>query len=149
MATQYQNLSEYDADKLPDALTLSKQQYAIAVADWNPQITHELLKGAFDTLVAHGVKPGNINVVHVPGTFELTFAAKEFSDDYLCEIDNRKTAVVQERNESVATEIMVVLDFQPVRVGALRIHDFPARGCQIRQADNNHSARAKYLRGFV
>jgi hypothetical protein len=90
MATQYQNLSEYDADKLPDALTLSKQQYAIAVADWNPQITHELLKGAFDTLVAHGVKPGNINVVHVPGTFELTFAAKEFSDDYLCEIDNRK-----------------------------------------------------------
>lgn len=90
MATQYQNLSEYDADQLPDALTLSKQQYAIAVADWNPQITHELLKGAFDTLVAHGVKPGNINVVHVPGTFELTFAAKEFSDDYLCEIDNRK-----------------------------------------------------------
>lgn len=90
MATQYQNLSEYDAEQLPDALTLSKQQYAIVVADWNPEITHALLKGAFDTLVSHGVKAGNINVVHVPGAFELTYAAKEFSDDYLCEIDNRK-----------------------------------------------------------
>lgn len=43
-----------------------------------------------------------------------------------CEFDNGKTAVVQERNEPVATEIMVMLDFQPVRVGIFCIHDFPA-----------------------
>ncbi|MGB4414783.1 MAG: 6,7-dimethyl-8-ribityllumazine synthase [Paludibacter sp.] len=90
MATQYQNLSEYDPDKMPAKETVAKQQYAIAVADWNPQITHNLLKGAVDTLVNNGVKLNNINIVHVPGTFELTYAAKEFVNDYLCVIENRK-----------------------------------------------------------
>ena len=52
---------------------------AIAVADWNPNVTHALLAGAFDTLTAHGVKQDNITVVHVPGTFELTFAAAQLA----------------------------------------------------------------------
>lgn len=90
MATQYQNLSDYDASKMPSSEIVAKQQYAIVVADWNSKITHALLKGAVDTLVDNGVKLKNINVVHVPGTFELTYAAKEFVNDYLCEIDNRK-----------------------------------------------------------
>jgi len=90
MATQYKNLSDYDPDKMPDKEILSKQQYAIAVADWNPQITNSLLEGAINTLIENGAKLGNINVVHVPGTFELTYAAKEFQNDYLCKIDNRK-----------------------------------------------------------
>jgi 6,7-dimethyl-8-ribityllumazine synthase len=78
MATQYQNLSEYNPDLMPHKETVATQSYAIAVADWNPDITHTLLQGAIDTLITNGVKPENINVVHVPGTFELTFAAKEF-----------------------------------------------------------------------
>lgn len=90
MATQYQNLSDYSADKMPLKSTVSRQEYAIAVADWNSEITHALLKGAIDTLVENGVKLKNINVVHVPGTFELTYAAKEFVNDYLCVIENRK-----------------------------------------------------------
>ncbi len=80
MATQYQNLSEYDPDKLPDREILVNQKYAIAVADWNPQVTHALLEGALKTLLQHGVKRENVNVVHVPGTFELTWAAKEFQN---------------------------------------------------------------------
>jgi 6,7-dimethyl-8-ribityllumazine synthase len=83
MATQYQNLSEYDAEQMPDARILADQHYAIAVADWNPQITHTLLQGAIDALVDNGVNPSHINVVHVPGTFELTYAAKQ-----LLEISN-------------------------------------------------------------
>lgn len=90
MATQYQNLSEYDQDKMPDKENVSLQQYAIAVADWNPQITHTLLEGAINTLIENGVKPSNINVVHVPGTFELTFAAKEFSNNYSYNNENKK-----------------------------------------------------------
>lgn len=90
MATKYKNLSDYAADKMPAKEIVTKQQYAIAVADWNPDITHALLKGAIDTLLDNGVKDKNINVVHVPGTFELTYAAKEFINDYLCEIDNHK-----------------------------------------------------------
>ena len=90
MATQYQNLSDYSADKMPSKSTTSRQEYAIAVADWNSEITHALLKGAIDTLVENGVNLKNINVVHVPGTFELTYAAKEFVNDYLCVIESRK-----------------------------------------------------------
>jgi len=81
MATQYQNLSDYDPDILPDKETLSKQKYAIAVADWNPHITHILLQGAIETMVQSGIYKSNINVVHVPGTFELTWAAKEFMNN--------------------------------------------------------------------
>jgi 6,7-dimethyl-8-ribityllumazine synthase len=78
MATQYQNLSEYDPDLLPSKEILEKQSYAIAVADWNPQVTHALLNGAIEGLTGNGVLKRNINVVHVPGTFELTYAAKQF-----------------------------------------------------------------------
>ena len=79
MATQYKNLSEYDLTGIPEKKVLAKQKYAIAVADWNSQITHALLKGAVDTLLEFGVEEKNIQVVHVPGAFELTYAAKKLS----------------------------------------------------------------------
>lgn len=77
MATQYQNLSQYNAELMPDKEAVFNQKYAIAVADWNPQITHAMLRGAIETLELIGVKSENIDLVHVPGTFELTFAAKQ------------------------------------------------------------------------
>jgi 6,7-dimethyl-8-ribityllumazine synthase len=82
MATKYQNLSAYNAELMPDRETVAEQAYAIAVADWNPHITHAMLKGANDTLVMLGVKPENINVVHVPGTIELTYAANQLMSLY-------------------------------------------------------------------
>lgn len=98
MATQYQNLSDYNPQALPSKSQLSKQQYAIVVSDWNSEITHSLMEAAISTFEANGVKPNNIKVIHVPGTFELTYAAKQLSKDYLREIENRKvmryTAVV-------------------------------------------------------
>lgn len=90
MATQYQNLSDYNPDAMPDKNKVAEQQYAIAVADWNPQITHTLLQGAIDALVENGVRPSKINVVHVPGTFELTYASKQLVEEYYCIIDNKK-----------------------------------------------------------
>ena len=90
MATQYQNLSDYNADLMPDKNKVAEQQYAIAVADWNSQITHSLLQGAIDSLMANGVRQSQIKIVHVPGTFELTYAAKQFLDDYYCMIDGVK-----------------------------------------------------------
>lgn len=75
MATRLHNLSDYDPDSLPSADRLSKQHYAIAVADWNSGITYALLDGAYTTLLKYGVQEKNIKVVHVPGTFELTYAA--------------------------------------------------------------------------
>ncbi|MDD4969642.1 MAG: 6,7-dimethyl-8-ribityllumazine synthase [Paludibacter sp.] len=90
MATKYQNLSDYDEDLMPDKEKVSEQQYAIAVADWNPNITHALLEGAYSSLIDNGVKEDQIKVVHVPGTFELIYAAKQLLDCSECVIDNVK-----------------------------------------------------------
>lgn len=83
MATQYQNLSEYDPDLLPLKEVLEKQSYAIAVSDWNAEITHALLEGAIEGLTKNGVLKENINIVHVPGSFELTYAAKMFVYEHI------------------------------------------------------------------
>ena len=91
MATQYQNLSDYDIEKMPEKSVVSKQSYAIAVADWNPQITHTLLEGAITSLIENGVPQEQINVVHVPGTFELTFAANQLQNNKIIESQDRKT----------------------------------------------------------
>ncbi|MGN0226889.1 MAG: 6,7-dimethyl-8-ribityllumazine synthase [Paludibacteraceae bacterium] len=69
------DLSKYDANQLPSADVLGRQRYAIVVADWNSDITFALAKGALDTLRKHGVQDDNIDVLHVPGTVELTYGA--------------------------------------------------------------------------
>ena len=53
----------------------------IVVAEWNPQVTEALLKGALDVFHAEGYTDDNILVEHVPGTVELTYGAA-------CMIDN-------------------------------------------------------------
>ena len=90
MATKYQNLSDYDSDLMPDKNKVSNQQYSIAVADWNSKITHNLLQGAIDSLIDNGVKESKIKIIHVPGTFELTFAAKQLLNDVDSINDNVK-----------------------------------------------------------
>lgn len=77
MATAYQNLSDYDFNSVPDA---SDMNIGIVVAEWNRHITEKLLEGACNTLEKHGIKPENIIVKRVPGSFELTFAAKRLAD---------------------------------------------------------------------
>lgn len=72
------DLSRYDANELPSADVLKRQRYAIVVADWNSEITHALAQGAIDTLLKHGVQEENIDVMHVPGTVELTYAAAQY-----------------------------------------------------------------------
>lgn len=78
MATAYQNLSVYNADLVPNA---SAMRFGIVVAEWNPNITEPLLEGAVNTLVRHGAKESNIVVTRVPGTFELTFGAREMAEN--------------------------------------------------------------------
>ncbi len=82
MATAYQNLSDYNADLMPPKDTVATQSYAIVVAEWNPDITNALKEGAVSTLLENGVLSKNINVVHVPGTFELTYAAAKLSNQF-------------------------------------------------------------------
>ena len=69
------DLSKYDSNQLPSADVLGRQRYAIIVADWNSEITYAMAQGAIDTLTKHGVLEENIDVIHVPGTVELTYGA--------------------------------------------------------------------------
>lgn len=73
MASALKNLSEYDEAKLPSAKNM---KIGIVVADWNAKITYALYEDCFDTLIKHEAEEENIKTVQVPGTFELTVAAK-------------------------------------------------------------------------
>lgn len=57
---------------------------AIVVSRFNDFITNRLLDGAKDTLVRHGVDEDNIDVVYVPGAFEIPLVAKKLAqkNDY-------------------------------------------------------------------
>jgi len=68
------NLSDYDFDKVPDA---SNMCFGIVVAEWNPEITGALLKGAVSTLEKHGALSENIHIKTVPGSFELIYGANQ------------------------------------------------------------------------
>jgi len=73
------NLSEYNAAQMPDREVVEQQEYAIVVSDWNSEITYALLDSTVSALRENGVK--KISVTHVPGTFELTYAAASLQQD--------------------------------------------------------------------
>jgi len=78
MATK--NLSTF-TDKIPDGKDL---RFGIVVADWNSEVTGSLLEGAVSTLKKNGVKEKNIEIIHVPGCFEITLGSQwmaEFDDE--------------------------------------------------------------------
>lgn len=51
-------------------------RFAIVVGRFNSFIVEHLLNGAVDTLVRHGVSRGDIDVIYVPGAFEIPLAAQ-------------------------------------------------------------------------
>ena len=73
MATQDNNLSEYNKENIPDGADFL---IGIVVSEWNDDITSNLLEGARQTLINHKVKPENIIIKHVPGTFELPMGSQ-------------------------------------------------------------------------
>jgi 6,7-dimethyl-8-ribityllumazine synthase len=73
MATEFHNLSSYDANGIPDGTGM---RIGIVVSEWNSHITNKLLEGACETLLKFGVKADDIVVEYVPGSIELTYGAK-------------------------------------------------------------------------
>lgn len=65
-------------------LTVQNEKFCIIVSRFNEFICSKLLSGAIDELVRHGVKDDNIDVIWVPGAFEIPLAAKKAakSDKY-------------------------------------------------------------------
>jgi 6,7-dimethyl-8-ribityllumazine synthase len=52
-------------------------KFGIVVSRFNDFITSRLLEGAVDALVRHGAKEEDIEVVRVPGSFEIPLVAKK------------------------------------------------------------------------
>lgn len=67
----WENMKSQD---IPDAKGM---RVGIVVTEWNDNITSVLLEGAQKTLQNFGVKPENIIVKHVPGSFELIYGCSQ------------------------------------------------------------------------
>jgi len=74
------NLSHYDKNTIPNAKNFT---FGIVVSEWNSDITENLYKGAYDTLIDCGAKPENIKRYTVPGSFELIFGSKKMIENSL------------------------------------------------------------------
>jgi 6,7-dimethyl-8-ribityllumazine synthase len=55
-------------------------KFAVVVARFNAFITERLLEGALDGLVRAGAKRGDIEIVRVPGSFEIPAAARTLAE---------------------------------------------------------------------
>lgn len=64
----------YEGDLLGSGL-----KFGIVLARFNEFITSKLLSGAKDSLIRHGVDEDNIEVLWVPGAFEIPLAAKKMA----------------------------------------------------------------------
>ncbi|MGB0846595.1 MAG: 6,7-dimethyl-8-ribityllumazine synthase [Thiolinea sp.] len=56
-----------------------KARYGIAVARFNGFVVESLLQGAVDTLQRHGVENDDIEIVRVPGAYELPLIAQSMA----------------------------------------------------------------------
>ena len=61
-------------------LSAAGMKFAIVVARWNAVITERLLEAALDALLRSGGKRGDIQVVRVPGAWEIPAAARTLAN---------------------------------------------------------------------
>ena len=61
-------------------LSAEGMRFAIIVARWNAVITDRLLDGALDAVLRSGGKRQNIQVVRVPGAWEIPAAARQIAE---------------------------------------------------------------------
>jgi 6,7-dimethyl-8-ribityllumazine synthase len=55
-------------------------KFGIVISRFNEFITGKLLEGAKDALVRHGVKEEDIDIVKVPGSFEIPLIARKMAE---------------------------------------------------------------------
>lgn len=60
-------------------LVASNEKFCIIVSRFNDFIGSKLLSGAIDELKRHGVDEENIDIVKVPGAFEIPIVAQKFA----------------------------------------------------------------------
>ncbi|MBI3990523.1 MAG: 6,7-dimethyl-8-ribityllumazine synthase [Candidatus Omnitrophica bacterium] len=66
--------------KVIEGMLVAKgKKFGIAVSRFNELLTRKLLEGALDAFTRHGVKSDEVDVVWVPGSFELPQAANKMA----------------------------------------------------------------------
>ena len=68
------------AKTLEAHLNAKGKKFAIVVSRFNDFITEKLLSGALDALVRSGAKDSDIQIVKVPGSFEIPLVAKKIAN---------------------------------------------------------------------
>jgi 6,7-dimethyl-8-ribityllumazine synthase len=68
-----------EANKIDGSLNAAGLRLGIVVSRFNSFITERLLQAALDAFERGGAKNGDVDVVHVPGSFELPLAAKKMA----------------------------------------------------------------------
>jgi 6,7-dimethyl-8-ribityllumazine synthase len=64
-----------DIDFLKSA---SKKKFGIVSSEWNPEIINRLLQGSFDFFYEIGISRDKIELLNVPGSFELVYGCSKF-----------------------------------------------------------------------
>ena len=64
-----------DIDFLKSA---SKKKFGIVSSEWNPEIINRLLQGSFDFFYEIGISKDKIELLNVPGSFELVYGCSKF-----------------------------------------------------------------------
>lgn len=100
----------------------------IAVSTYNSNITNRILAGAVETLGKAGYAEDTIEIVHVPGAWELALAAKRLLSQPECEgvvtlgaVIRGETTHDQHINRAVSTALMELMmsTGKPVGFGLL------------------------------
>ncbi len=77
MATENNNLSNYDKATIPNAKDF---RFGIVVSEWNDSITEGLFEGAYETLLENNVDKNKILRWNVPGSYELIYGCKKMQE---------------------------------------------------------------------
>lgn len=60
-------------------LVVRGSRFGIVITRWNSFVVENLLEGALDALKRHGADENDIEVVYVPGAFEIPLAVKKMA----------------------------------------------------------------------
>lgn len=66
--------------KIDGMLSATGLHFGVVVSRFNSFITERLLQGAMDALERGGATSKDVDIVHVPGSFELPLAAKKLAE---------------------------------------------------------------------
>jgi 6,7-dimethyl-8-ribityllumazine synthase len=66
--------------KIDGKMDAAGSRFGIVVSRFNSFITERLLQGALDALERSGAKSNDVDVAHVPGSFELPLTAKRLAE---------------------------------------------------------------------